>query len=167
MSFLFDFLFQKNTDDYSDVDESDEESDNSDVDSTSEFSDDDDDDSDDTDYEDYAEDYAEDYTEDYDTDVEIFSLNKNIQDLDQIDQQNQKLKTYDRPIFENPTISRPTRLSKLGDPFRGDLVILPPNYPVFNPDVNPNTDLQTGIFADEAQNKEKLENINQIMKNYY
>lgn len=76
------------------------------------------------------------------------------------------IKTYNRPLFNNPTITYPTRLSKLGDPFRGDLVILPPNYPVFNPDVNPNKDLRNGVFANKEQNKEKLANINRIMSNY-
>jgi len=50
---------------------------------------------------------------------------------------------YDRYIYAN----RHSRLRRCGDPFRGDLAIMPHSTGWFRPSVQPNIDLQSGALA--------------------
>ena len=49
---------------------------------------------------------------------------------------------YDRYIYAN----RNSRLRSQGDPIRGDIPIVPCQYPWFRPSVHPNVDLQQGAM---------------------
>ena len=146
-----------NSDDDYETDETDDNDDNDETDETDDTSEEDESSS--------SEDEANNYTTTI-TSAENSSYNK----TESSDEFMKKYRNYlERQVKypSNPIPLTMNRMASLGDPFRGDPVILPPNYEVSNPIVNPSKDLRRGVFQDQEERTQKLKNISSIMNKYY